>query len=372
MYELALLRRERLRASLRRLIDWEPLGNPEPGCTAIIGMCSRLPDILFANIRSLAKFKWPELKQVIIVVDCTQESFQHKVVSQVIAEHPDLDIRFFYYSPAQSAVAESCSLPYLYCWLSWCIALKHTKTAHVLFHDYDALVLGPALEERYRTFTASPAKVQGIAWYQGNGIEVEDRLATTFEAFMDAQWLRESSPLSLFNRLRAIGGRSIDFDITLDLQHSLLAAEQRTIVPMGQEDLVHPSQMIHQYTMFRRSPAARLPCFAIPMIPFFIYLSGRTEAIDHATRALATGARHDLDLLNDGTRINLSSLDIPDVDWLLKLIVQACLALLPAPEPRIYGYGVALYRAIGTPAEQVWRGDFTSAQRSWIEGAHPN
>jgi hypothetical protein len=369
VHQVAVFRRERLRARPSNLIRWEPLREPEQGCTAIIGMCSRLPDVLFANIRCLAKFRWPELKRVLIVVDCTEDSFQHRVQSQIIAEHPELNIQFLFYSPAQSAMAASCNLPYMYCWLSWCIGLKHTTTVHVLIHDYDALILGPALEERYRTFAASPAKVQGITWYHSNGVDVEDRLATTFEAFMDAQWLRDSAPISLFNKLRAIGGRSIDFDITLDLQHRQLTAEQRTIVPMSQNDLVHPSQMIHQYTMFRRSPAATLPCFSIPMIPFFIYLSGRTEVIDHAIQALSAGAYHDLDLLNDGTRINLSKLDIPQVDWLLKQIVQACLALLPAPDRRIYEYGVALYRAIDTPADQVWRGDFTLPQRRWIEEA---
>ncbi len=369
IYELALLRREHLREKPSQLIQWEPLHHPQDGCTAIVGMCSRLPDILFVNIRCLAKFRWAELKHVLIAVDCTEDSFQHRIESQVIAEHPELDIRFLYYSPAQSAMADSCNLPFVYSWLSWCIALKHTTTAHVLIHDYDALVLGPALEERYKIFADSPAKVQGIAWYQSNGVEVADRLATTFEAFVDAQWLRASPPLSLFNKIRVIGGRSIDFDTTLDLQYRLLTAEQRTIVPMGQDDLVHPSQMIHQYTMFRRFPAARLPCFSVPMIPFFTYLGGRTEAIDHATRALSAGACRDLDLLNDGTRINLSKLDIPQVDWLLKQIVQACLALLPEPDHRIYEYGLALYRAIGTPAEQVWRGDFTLPQRRWIQAA---
>jgi hypothetical protein len=62
-------------------------------------------------------------------------------------------------------------------------------------------------------------------------------------------------------------------------------------------------------------------------------------------------------------------LDILQVDWLLKQIVQACLALLIPPNREIYAYGVALYGVIGAPAEDIWRGDFTMTQRQWIDGA---
>ena len=133
--------------------------------------------------------------------------------------------------------------------------------------------------------------------------------------------------------------------------------------------LIHPSQMIHQYTMFRQSPNAVLPCFAIPQIPFFRYLSGRKEAIDHATRELASMKRDNLNLLGDGTRINLSMLGIGQVDWALKQMVQACLALSIAPDPKIYLYGRALYRIIQTSAHDIWRGDFTDQQRLWIDAA---
>jgi hypothetical protein len=138
---------------------------------------------------------------------------------------------------------------------------------------------------------------------------------------------------------------------------------------MKLEELVHPSQTIHQYTMFRRSQAAALPCFAIPMIPFFRYLSGRYEAIGHAILELTFGERDDLNLLGDGTRINLSRLEIAHVDWSLKQIVQVCLALSLEPDHKIYSYGQALYRIVGSPAGEIWRGDFTDQQRIWINAA---
>ena len=42
--------------------------------------------------------------------------------------------------------------------------------------------------DRYREFVESGVFVQGIRWYQNNGIRPEDRLATTFEAFIDVPW----------------------------------------------------------------------------------------------------------------------------------------------------------------------------------------
>jgi hypothetical protein len=333
-----------------------------------MGACSKLPDVLLPNLRLLYASKWPELKRVVVVIDREQSLFWEKIANDVKAAFSDLEIEFLYYSADQAAFAELQKLPFIYAWLSWCIALKHTNTVHVLFHDYDALLLSPTLGERYRSYVASAAKVQGISWCQVAGVETEDRFATTFEAFMDTVWLRSSHPVALLNKLRVVGGRSIDFDITLDLQR-LLSPEQRTMTPMKLEELVHPSQMIHQYTMFRRSPAAALPCFAMPMIPFFRYFSGRSEAIDHAILELAFGKREDLNLLGDGTRINLSRLKIADVDWCLKQIVQVCLALSLAPDHKIYSYGQALYRVVGSPVGEIWRGDFTHQQRIWISTA---
>ena len=365
----ASVRGDRLRSKISHMVDWEPLIDPEPGCTAIIGMCSRVPEVLAANIRCLNKFRWPDLKRVLVVVDCEETSNLRAIEAETRTACSGLRIEFIFYSPTQAALAKSLDISFVYSWLSWCIALKCTNTKHVLIHDYDALVLSPRLEERYRTFAASGAVVQGIAWYKSNGIETEDHLATTFEAFVDTKWLRSCHPVELFNKVRNVGGRSIDFDTTLDIQHRLLTPEQRTMAPMNADELMHPSQMICQYTMFRHSPSAELPCFSIPMIPFFIYLSGRTSAIEDATIAIKQGEIRDIDLLNDGTHFNFSKMDIPQVDWLLKQAVQACVALQIPPSRAIHEYGRALYGLIGTPAQDVWRGDFTSKQRSWIQEA---
>lgn len=359
--------REILRARIRRLVHWKPLTHPGPGCTAIIGMCSRLPDVMAANLRCLHQSRWPQLKKIVIAVDTVRTDAHALVESDARANCPAIAVEFVYYSAAQSQAADRVQLPFVYSWLSWCLAIRQVTTRHVLIHDYDALILGPTLRQRYEEFVASAATVQGISWYDSNGVLPSDRLATTFETFVDATWLRSLPPIALFNKMRVKHGRSIDFDTSLDAQDRMLPEAKRTIVPMKLDEMVHPSQMIHQYTMFRRQPAGALPCFSMPMIPFFAYLSGKKGAIAHATEALSSQPRNNVDILGDGTRFNFERLEISQVDWILKQMVQAFIALECEPDRRVYEYGNALYRTVEVSGDLVWRGDFSESQRRWID-----
>lgn len=368
-FAAAWLLRERLRRRIANLVAWTPLTDPEPGCTAIIGMCSRLPFALDANLRCLYAARWPALKRVVITVDATADAFRGIDLPQLRSQYPDLAIDVLYYSARQSEMAERLKLPYVYSWMSWCIALAQVRTRDVLIQDYDALVFGSTLARRHAEFQASGARMQGVSWYHVNGLTVEDRLATTFEAFADAAWLRSQPPIALFNKIGFKNGRSVDYDTTLHMQDKLLAPEQRACVPMDLEELVHPSQMIHQYTMFRRQPGEVLPPNSMPMLPFFAYLAGRKDALDRAAHSLRAAPKDAVDLAGDGTRMNLARLNCAQVDWLLKQMVQALVALRVAPDTSLYAYGRALYRHVRAPVEAYWKGDFTAPQRDWIDDA---
>jgi hypothetical protein len=366
---IAHLYREILRWRIKNIVAWAPLAEYAPGCTVVIGVCSRLPHVLAANIRCLDSSRWTDLKEVIAVVDGRKGSLPQGLEQGLIEAYPELKIRFLYYSDTQATMAEKLKLPYFYSWLSWCIGISQTKTDHVLIHDYDALILGQTLKDRYDSFVKSKAKVQGIAWYKVNGINVDDRLATTFEAYFSTEFLHSVKPIELFNKLHISDGRSIDFDTTLDIQFKLLKRDERQIMPMNEAELVHPSQMIHQYTMFRRNPKGDLPSYSIPMIPFFAYLSGNRTSIESALNAMSISVKDDMDFLGDGTRINFNQLGLAHVDWTLKQIVQALVILNAQPDPEIYKYGVALYKMVGSTDADIWRGDFTDDQRRWIESA---
>jgi hypothetical protein len=369
-YLAAYANRELLRLRLRHTVRWDALSRPEPGCTAIIGMCHRLPGVLLSNLRCLLAAAWPDLSRIIIVVDGAKGSIPGELEARARALATDkISIDVYYYSEAQAKQSEELRLPYVFSWLSWSIALSHCRTKYALIQDYDALVFGDALARRYDAFVASGAAIQGIKWYEGNGIAPSDELATTFEAFVDVTWLRERHPLAGFHKIGLREGVSRDYDTLLHLQHTATPRDRRAAMPMPEESLVHPSQMIHQYTMFRRAPGAVQPCSAMPMIPLFEHLSGDDEAIDLAVQRLEQAQGKVLDLFGDGTMINLTRLDVPQVDWALKQMVRAYINQNVAPFASLYRYGVELYRKIGAPEDKIWVGDFTEPQRAWIEAS---
>ena len=74
-------------------------------------------------------------------------------------------------------------------------------------------------------------------------------------------------------------------------------------------------------------------------------------------------------MLGDGTCINLKMLNVSHVDWVLKQMVQASTILGFQPDIRIYRYGEALYKTLKVDVELVWKGDFSVAQRHWINQA---
>jgi hypothetical protein len=351
------------------MISWSPLERPQPGCTAVIGMCHRLPDVLLANLRCLADVKWPELREVIVVVDAVAGCLPADIERTARASFPGIDVRFHYYSEAQAKLTEQLRLPYVFSWLSWAIALSHTRTRAALLHDYDALILDNSLQARYREFERTRAAIQGIRWYDGNGVKAVDRLATTFEAFLDVAWLRTFQPIEMFNQIGIVQGISRDYDTLLDIQHRHTPSARRAMVGMDEASLVHPSQMIHQYTMFRKQPGADLPSFSIPMIPFFAFLSGRLDALPAATARLRQARSRVLDFLGDGTLVSFARLDTGSVDWALKQMVRVCVHRNIPPFGDVYDYGAALYTLAGARESKLWSGDFTIEQRQWIAKA---
>jgi hypothetical protein len=368
-FAIALAYRTIVRRRLSGLVRWTKLEKPEPGCTVIVGMCSKLPGVMFANLRCLDANKWPDLKETIIAVDNVEGGVSAELVERVIKSFPALRVSFLYYTREQFAVAEKMKLPFLYAWLSWCVCFKKVTTESVLIHDYDALILTNALANRYLAFQKSRAKIQGIRWYDGNGVLPDDRLATTFETFVRTDWIRGLRPIDLFNKVTNHGTRLVDYDILLDAQVRSTTDAERTQVDMELGDLAHPSQMIHQYTMFRKFPGKKQPCFALVVLPFFNFLSGDAGALGSAMSAIRNSPIDSIDLLADGSRINLSMLDTSSVDWMLKIMLQALTRLDIAPFREFFDYGSTLYAVAKTPPELAWVGDFEPPHRDWIEAA---
>lgn len=368
MYKLYRLAK---RYQISKLIDWEnaELTHPlEPGCTVLLGMCSKLPKVIYANLACLQQCVWNDLKAVYIIVDCRKSDLPPGTEEAIIRAFPQLNISFFYYSEQQYKKAEQLKLPYLYAWMSWCIGLKHTETQTVLIHDYDALILSrTVLKRRYDEFQSSSAKLQGIEWYKGNGFIRADRLACTFECFADVEWLRSFKPIELFNNVGTHQGRSVDYDILLEIQARYLEPIERTISPMSQEnaELVHPSQMIHQYTMFRKFPGRSLPCYSMILLPLFDYLAGEKDAFKKATDSITqTGM-----LMREGVVINLRQLEGKYLHWGLQQSVQALVTFQGTPPTGFFAYYQALYTSAGCQLSGIQHEFATSEHQKWFAQA---
>jgi len=363
------MHRSMRRHQISNLVEWtavetdQPL---EPGCTILLGMCSKLPTIIHANLACLQKAQWAELKAVYIIVDCQKQEFDASLEAELIQTFPELNISFFYYTQQQSKQAEQLKLPYLYAWMSWCIGLKHTTTQSVLIHDYDALILSPTrLGQRYRTFQQEEAKIQGIEWYNVNGFHDNDRLACTFECFADTAWLRSFEPVELFNNIGKLDGRVVDYDITLEVQANHLAPEARTISELSQaaSEIVHPSQMIHQYTMFRKFPGGDLPCYSMILLPLFSFLAGEQSAFESAKSAVVNGQGN---MEWNGVTINLGQLEDHHLHWGLQQSVQALVALNIAPQKDLFDYYQALYDQVGCHLKNIQHDFAQSQHQQWF------
>jgi hypothetical protein len=358
------------RYQMSKLISWDTPAPTESGCTAIIAMCSRIPYILPGVLECLWSSRWEELKEVVVVVDAEQGALPVGFEDEVKHKLPQLKLTFLYYNPQQAKYTAKVGDPFIYAWLSWSIGFNHARTKTVLIQDYDALVLSKeALAKRYQTFIESGAKIQGVKWFEWLNLREADHLATTWEAFVDVNWIRSYPPVMGYHKVGRLNGRRVCYDMYDDIQANHTPANQRTIMPMREEDLAHTSEMIVQYMKFRKTPGKVLPCFSVIMIPFFYWLSGQENALTNATRALQQENSQQVNLLADGVLINLSLLKIVDVDWILKNIIQVMVKKDIKPFKDIIDYGAALYYACKTPPEQIWVGDFTDAQREWIQSA---
>ena len=370
-YLAARLYKTYVRRRIARIIDWEALPELESGCTAIIGMCSKLPYVLAANLQCLADLKWDDLKAVIIAVDDQPDALPAGFEAEILAQFSQLTIRFIYYTEKQIRVVNQIKDPYVFSWLSWSLCLNHIGTRTALIQDYDALVLDKdILAQRYQTFLESKAKIQGIMWYKSEGFIEDDHLATTFEAFVDVHWLRSFPPVMGYNRVATTSdGRQVNYDTFLDIQHNHTPLAERTIMTMPKETLAHPSQMITQYMRFHYAPGKKQYSSAVIMIPVFHYLSGRIYAFTQAVTALRQGSIENVDLLGNGCLINFSLLKTYSVDFVLKLSIHVFICKNIKPFREFFDYGTLLYHISNTPADQVWCNYFTPEQLSWVQEA---
>lgn len=312
----AKLKRLPVRAVLSQAASWKPLPNPEPGYTIILGNYAPLSEILLANFRMLQKQDLSNAREIIVVTDRPKSELPVPIERLATDGFPQLPLRFIYYNRLERRVFSTIGWAWTYCWKSWCMAIAQARTKFAIIHDMDAMLLrADIFEERYRIIKEGQHQYVGVGTYEGNGILTDDFLVLTWEMIFDVQYVREHfKPLDLFNQICAIDGRTMDMDCFLWAQSR---GGSRRVATVSEHDMVHPSQVITQYTYLLNQRRYIPPLYNnLPIIPYFYLLAGQTEPMRQFKEDLdansATGARL------FGHHVDLSRITRGHVDWLEK------------------------------------------------------
>jgi hypothetical protein len=341
-----LLRRSRMQARLLGLVSWKPLENPHPGYTVVIAAMHRLWPVLVANLHLISRMHLASMRELIVVFDCEEREVPEEARRELRSlVEQGLRVRVIGYSAKQARVARSIQWGWVYSWMSWCIGIGAASTRWVLLHDLDALPIDSDLFERVFTGAeANDVQFQGTRLYAGCGVVADMGLVTTFEMVLDAQWLRSHSvPYDGFNKVRIVDGRSVDFDTFLSVQRR---APRRRVEPIGEHQLVHPSQLICQFTDHlagrtdRTSPTNRLPILA-----YFMRVGDPSFDLGHLAAPIADpGARTGLFW---GKPLNLAAIPPETWAWMEKQIRRLEQHLHGATRPEIEEYLVGFKRRAG-------------------------
>lgn len=321
-------------AMIAPLARWSPMESPEPGYTLLIGCNRKLGPMLLANLRLLARQKRENLKEVILAIDGTREELGAQIESRASEVAPGLPIRFVHYTPAQIRVTRMIDWGWVYAWLSWCVGISRCRTRYAMLHDFDALLLNPdVLEHRYREIQSRKVEYLGIGYHAGGGVSPEDKLVRTFELMFDAQFVRSRfRPIQLFNTMRTVKGRKVEFDTFLNAQH---LAGTTDVIPLPEEEMVHPSQMICQFVDFTVGRGRVPPSNNLLMIPYYEHIGGDSTLMLDVTRQLRSGNP----LVSMwGRQLDVRGLVVPHRAWIRKQALRMESSLHASPDSATLAY----------------------------------
>jgi len=338
----ALVRSQRalLRAALRPLVRWSPLNDACDGYTIVIGCRSDLIPLLRANLITLQRQDQMGLHRIILVIDAPV-AVVPRLATTLRSEFRSLPLDFVFYSTWQHRFARWINWAWVYSWMSWSLGIASSQTRHVILHDLDAMLIrNDILRERFEAITTRGHQFIGERYYHGNGVDRNDHLASTYELVLDATFLRSRfQPIDLFNHVTRVGGRSIDYDTLLWVQTQ---AGESSVLPIDADDMMHPSQMICQYTELveRGIQPERQP--NLPMIPYFYSVGGDTSALTELTQMMAESA--DGSVAFFGRRLDLSVLSLDHALWLRDQSYRLERAVCNSIRPIVSEYFQALLR----------------------------
>lgn len=262
--------------SVRNLVTWETMGEPVPGYTVVLACMKRLSPLAEANLRLCARQDVSRMSEMILVFDCPVDEIPAGVLDAVREVSPSVKVRLVGYGDRQDEVARRINWGWIYCWLSWSLAIGQTRTRAMIIHDLDAMPIYPGLFERlYDNWLEEEAEFCGIRLYGSNGVTADMGLVTTYEMTLDAAYLREKfRPFDLLNKFRLVDGRVVNLDTLLNPQW-LSPRRSRAVRPIDETWLVHPSLLICYYIDLvsgRRNLHG--VNHTLPVLPYFLHLGG--------------------------------------------------------------------------------------------------
>jgi len=324
-----------LRLVLARLARWTPLDEPRDGYTVIIGCNSRLPGLLMANLRMLTMQDRTGLDRIFAVIDRPESEVGSRIYSLVREEFPNLPVDLLYYSPTQSRVTRAMRWAWVYSWLSWSIGLAATRTRYVLLHDLDSMLIASSLlRRRYETIVSRGHEYLGTAFYEGNGVIQEDGVVKTYELILDAAYFRSRfRPIDAFNHVTDEGGRCVDWDTFLWAQKQ---GGQRSVLPIPEQDMVHPSQMICQFTQLLDAGVQPSRQSNLYMLPYFEYIGGLRAPMLNLTRHLRQAGDKKVPFY--GVTLRTCGLSVEHAAWLRKQAYRLEQAVRGSVRPDVKAY----------------------------------
>jgi len=329
-----------LRRLISRLARWEPISDPAPGYSLVVACHHRFPEMLIASLRLLVKQDLTHMDRLFVAFDSTRDDRLVTAENQMRLEFPQLRPHFLYQSPSQARFLRLIAWGWVDCWLSYCKGIGAVKTRHVMLHDMDAMLLRPnIIEERYSAICERGDHYIGYRWYTGAGVEESDQLAFIVELMLDAAFLRDQfRPLDLFNHVVFYNKKTVDLDTLLYPQAT---AGRRSVVPISSEDMVHPSQVISQFTyLANREDYVPPPENNLFFIPYFLHLAGESGILEETTESLLLSDPRKIPFL--GRCMDMSQLSITHYRWIIKQIIRLENAVAGSLRPVVRRYCEAI------------------------------
>ncbi len=319
-YHSVRLYRAGLRAYLSRLASWTPLVDAKEGYSLCIGCNAPLAAMLGANLQLLSQQDLTHLDKIYVVFDRPAAKIDFPVEQKMRERFPGLPLEFVFYTQREADALARVGWGWAYSWFSWQKAIGLCRTKHALLHDFDAMLIRrQIIEDRYHAVVDAKANWCGIRYYEGNGVTADMELCTTFEMMLDVQFVRNKfKPIDAFNHVTTHRGQTVDFDTFLYCQ---AMGGTKLVLPIPEPDMVHPSQVICQFTdLANRAnyvPPARNN---LPFIPYFMYVAGEPDLLRQTLAAMQSAAGKAFPFF--GKQLDVKQLNQTHMDWIRKQAAQ--------------------------------------------------